>query len=590
MLHGNHLPLEPAALRAASPRRPRRGFTLIELILVLSVGSMIMMLSFQGMKRGTENDQARIVGQQMQEVGRAVDTYIASRYTPISQLQSAAGGAADPGPRTCSGTTCTITVQTLVNEGLLPATYKNLNSFGAGYTITLNVTGTSPNWNVVGVVTTDKPWTVGGVVRYDLLGQAMATAGADSGMSRSSAARIDGYGGVWTAPITTGQALGLLGFQVGTGTGLYSVYLRRDGTLPMTGDLNLSDGTNHNIINANNVTGTGRFTSAQTYTNYVNLAGNLDMTGTATVGGSLGVTGATTVGQNLTVNGSSHIAGGESVGGTITAGGNLATNGLSPSDFPSGSGGGLRTWDVDAGGTVGVGVGTAGLPFGNTANAAYAAGMTRNGDMWANGSLAVQGSGRVGGLLATNGFDPHDVPSTWAGGIRTWDIAAGGTVMAGYKSGNASGNDWQKMGAAGITQNFGPYSGTRGYLWANSDADIGGTLTANYLVPKGTATVGGSCSPNGVIGTDGNQTLFCANGTWTASGTITSIAVFSGWNASATASCPAGYQVTGGSCDMNRGSDGREVAARYCEPSGNGYSCNENNGGTCQAIAVCSKG
>ncbi|PXW26312.1 prepilin-type N-terminal cleavage/methylation domain-containing protein [Paraburkholderia caballeronis] len=422
MLTGNPFLQRPAALRAASPCRPRRGFTLIELILVLAVGSMITLLSFQGMKRDTESNQARIVGQQMQTVGRAVDTYIASRYTPISQLQGAAGGASDPGPRTCSGTTCTITIQTLVSEGLLPVTYQNLNSYGSGYNITLNVTGTAPNWNVVGVVTTAKPWTVGGVTRYDLLGRAMAAAGADSGMSRSSASRIDGYGGVWNAPITISPALGLLGFQVGTGTGLYSVYLRRDGTLPMTGDLNLSDGTNHNIINASNVTGTGRFTSAQTYTNYVNLAGNLDMTGTATIQGSANVNGQVVAQGMIWSANSLQTAGGVSANGEIYSGTTVQTPGT--------------MW---AGGNI-----------------------TANGMIWSANSLQTAGG------VSANG-----------------EIYSGTTVQ------------------------------TPGTMWA------GGNITGNYLIPSGSASVGGSCSPSGAIGTDGSQTLFCKNGGWSSAGSAT---------------------------------------------------------------------
>lgn len=53
--------------------------------------------------------------------------------------------------------------------------------------------------------------------------------------------------------------------------------------------------------------------------------------------------------------------------------------------------------------------------------------------------------------------------------------------------------------------------------------------------------------------------------------------------------CPAGYALTGGSCDLNRGGDGREIAPRMCSPSGNGYYCNEGNGGTCIAHAICAQ-
>ncbi len=62
MLHGNPHTLEPAALRVPASIRSHRGFTLIELILVRSVGSMISLLSFQDMKRDTESNQARSSG------------------------------------------------------------------------------------------------------------------------------------------------------------------------------------------------------------------------------------------------------------------------------------------------------------------------------------------------------------------------------------------------------------------------------------------------------------------------------------------------------------------------------------------------
>lgn len=63
--------------------------------------------------------------------------------------------------------------------------------------------------------------------------------------------------------------------------------------------------------------------------------------------------------------------------------------------------------------------------------------------------------------------------------------------------------------------------------------------------------------------------------------------VSTGWIKSGTASCPATASLVGGSCDMNRGGDGREISPRICAPSGNGIYCNEGNGGTCQAHAIC---
>ena len=60
-----------------------------------------------------------------------------------------------------------------------------------------------------------------------------------------------------------------------------------------------------------------------------------------------------------------------------------------------------------------------------------------------------------------------------------------------------------------------------------------------------------------------------------------------GWQPAAVASCPGGTTMTGGSCDFYRGGDGREIGPRSCEPSGNGYYCNEGNSGSCIAFAIC---
>ena len=58
-----------------------------------------------------------------------------------------------------------------------------------------------------------------------------------------------------------------------------------------------------------------------------------------------------------------------------------------------------------------------------------------------------------------------------------------------------------------------------------------------------------------------------------------------------TVKCPSGYSLTGGSCDMYRGGNGQEIDARFCMPNAtnDGYFCNEGNGGSCIAHAVCCK-
>jgi type II secretory pathway pseudopilin PulG len=119
--------------------------------------------------------------------------------------------------------------------------------------------------------------------------------------------------------------------------------------------------------------------------------------------------------------------------------------------------------------------------------------------------------------------------------------------------------------------------------------DAGRVTAEEYLQVNGFANAGSGCAPNGLIGQNGaGSPLFCVNGVWVAGGSVTTIAVSSGnWQAAAQVDCPAGFNLTGGSCDMFRNGDGREISPRTCEPNGNGYFCNEGNGGSCIAHAVC---
>jgi uncharacterized protein (UPF0333 family) len=103
----------------------KKGFSLLELTLVLGVGTIVAFMKFQDMKNEQESILASAVGQQMKQIGEAVNGYINIRYDKLSTLSNAAGTGTDPGPRTCSGSVCEITYQTLINEGLLPSTYRH---------------------------------------------------------------------------------------------------------------------------------------------------------------------------------------------------------------------------------------------------------------------------------------------------------------------------------------------------------------------------------------------------------------------------------------------------------------------------------
>lgn len=277
-------------------KQNKKGFSLLELILVLSVGSMMAFMRFQDMKNEQETVIAKAVGQQMKQVGEAVNGYINIRYDKLSTLMSSSSQSSDPGPRTCNGSGCEITYQTLINEGLLPVSYTGVNAQKSSYKIMLKRSGATPNYVVNGLITTTLPWSESGKLRYDLLGKAMQEAGIDSGMTKTTSNAF-GYGGQWSetsANFNNITSAGQLAFRIGFNSALYSVYLRRDGTLPMTGNLNMGG---LSVYNAQDIT------AARTTT-----TGILE-TNTATVGATLNVAGVTTLASDLNVSGNGQVNG-----------------------------------------------------------------------------------------------------------------------------------------------------------------------------------------------------------------------------------------------------------------------------------------
>lgn len=277
-------------------KQNKKGFSLLELILVLGVGSMMAFMRFQDMKTEQENVMAKAVGQQMKQIGEAVNGYINIRYDKLSTLTSSSSQSSDPGPRTCNGSGCEITYQTLINEGLLPVSYTGINAQKSSYKIMLKRSGATPNYVVNGLITTTLPWSESGKLRYDLLGKAMQEAGIDSGMTRTTSNAF-GYGGQWSetsANFNNITSAGQLAFRVGFNSALYSVYLRRDGTLPMTGNLNMGG---QSVYNAQDITAAGTTTT-----------GILE-TFTATVGATLNVAGVTTLASDLNVSGNGQVNG-----------------------------------------------------------------------------------------------------------------------------------------------------------------------------------------------------------------------------------------------------------------------------------------
>ena len=434
----------------------KKGFSLLELTLVLGVGTIVAFMKFQDMKNEQESILASAVGQQMKQIGEAVNGYINIRYDKLSTLSNAAGTGTDPGPRTCSGSVCEITYQTLINEGLLPSTYTGTNANKSSYKIILKRDGTTPNYVINGLITTSTAWIEGGKTRYDLLGNAMQTAGIDSGMTKTTSI-ASGHGGQWTetsANFNNITSTGQLAFRVGFNSALYSVYLRRDGTLPMTGDLNL-DG--HNI---NNVAA-------------LNATGNITTTGDLQA-------------RNIKATGKIDADGNISAGNWV-----WAKNGYGDAiGFGGDAGGGDYEIRLDNG--------TRYLSIYSPNAADYTT------------VLKVDRNAKIDQRLGLMGYDPNELPSGWGGGLRTLDVYAAGTVGTG-----SGGTVNAYMNSSGNIYASGNIEAAKNVKGATLES-TGRATVGEFVQVNGTVSEGDSCSTNGLMGRTGNGTpMYCIDGYWT---------------------------------------------------------------------------
>ncbi|MBN3729334.1 shufflon system plasmid conjugative transfer pilus tip adhesin PilV [Burkholderia sp. Tr-20390] len=262
----------------------------------------------------------------------------------------------------------------------------------------------------------------------------------------------------------------------------------------------------------------------------------------------------------------------------------LATNGLNANDMPPNWGGGIRTWDIYAGGTIGVGPGGGAPPVAWIAQNGVVQGQTVNstGDVNAQNTVTAQNNVNAGANVNANGM-------VWSGS----GVTTNGNVTLAVDRTSIT-NPGRMHINAGENLYLQPWSGGRtvvGGGGGSGQLEVSGRLFADeYVQVNGWAQQGAGCGPNGLIANSGNGPLFCQSGVWSAAGSLNTVQVDTsaqGWQSQAAAWCPASYTAVGGSCAMVRGGDGRVIQPQICRPNGNGWFCNEQNGGGCIAYVVC---
>jgi prepilin-type N-terminal cleavage/methylation domain-containing protein len=293
--------------------RRTRGFTLIELMVVLAIASLVAIYTARRTTETAENQVAEATADNVKMLGDALASYMANNTTTLAGV-----------PNT------TLTIAALQAAGTCGAGRPCLGSFGSvgwtgGYDIRVVRIGSSAPYAFEGLACTINAYTVMGQLRGDLAGKAVAAGGGRLGMTYDTTGGAVGFGAGWTAAVASYPFTNVAGkvcyFVPQPSAG--DIYLRRDGGNTMLGTLNMNANA---IAGATNVTATGALTAATgAFSGAVN-ASTLGAAGAVT-GGSMAATGAITAGTNITasgiVQGTNVTATGTVTGGTVTSTGNI---------------------------------------------------------------------------------------------------------------------------------------------------------------------------------------------------------------------------------------------------------------------------
>lgn len=463
--------------------RTKKGFSLVEVSLVLGVASFVGFLTFSQFLKQQEIKKAEYAGLQIKQLGDATNAYITSHYDTLVTFVNSSGSTNDIGPRNCTAgnSSCVITIMTLINEGLLPSSFSGTNVYGHGYNILLKRTGVSPYYKINGIIVTDSALKIGERIRYDLLGQAILSAGIDSGMTRDSSSQVSGFNGSWTAvnndyPVINKS--GLLAYQVGYGTYNYSVFLRRDGSLPMTGSLNMGS---NSIVNSVNYSGSGSISTGTSIT-----AGTTITAGDSiTSGNNITATNNITANNNLIANNSISAAKNINAGNNIIAGGEVSARNAYGDTITMGGDASNLDYELRLNTIKPLSVFAPSLASNLRASTTI---------FKTFGGMQVIGNQLVDFSVITNGLSINDVPANMLGGVVAPDFYGLGGIYL------SKGDSPSKQNWAFMAQN-------NGNVQASGNITAGGDIKGKTLLATSVYNYGDTCSTPGVISKDSNGSI-----------------------------------------------------------------------------------
>tara|TARA_B100001105_G_scaffold81929_1_gene64969 strand:+ start:155 stop:1570 length:1416 start_codon:yes stop_codon:yes gene_type:complete len=270
-----------------------RGFTLIELMVVLAIVALIAVYQANKAKVDAENLQTTAAADNIKTLGLGLASYISNNTAALS------GAATTP--------VAVATLQGAAACGTAPCMTTSFGSPGwaGGYTMLVRRLGASAPYQFEALACSNNGWVINGVTRGDLVGAAVQKIGGAGAMTYDATNGAYPNGSGTPLPIAAypaANATAKLCYYVSqSSTAMDLLYLRTDGTNQMNGALNMGGQA---INNATSITASG----------LVN-AGSVTAAGTITSGSAINATGTIT-GGNLTTAGTV-------TGGTVTSNGNI---------------------------------------------------------------------------------------------------------------------------------------------------------------------------------------------------------------------------------------------------------------------------
>lgn len=210
---------------------------LLELAIVAIITTFMIASQINDVKNKAVEAQFSAQGDLMNALKGAVSTYIANNYSALVNGTAVAGVANAYAP----------TVAELQNPAVsnLPPGFNANSLLGPAYVVQIAKSPaacTPPACDITGMAYLNGAVIDSSNGRVDgaRLGIALSQIGGDGALSDSmDPANVRGIGGAFTIANPAGSVAGVLAVRTGYGSSAFSQFLRRDGSLPMTGALNM---------------------------------------------------------------------------------------------------------------------------------------------------------------------------------------------------------------------------------------------------------------------------------------------------------------------------------------------------------------